>query len=82
MVDGFVLGLGNFQHDRPIWSLLSLRRSRVLAISKLLCGQLGVLLRLVVGRVIGEDGGTVERAIVLRKVELRQSDFLFFFFFF
>lgn len=70
VVDGFVGGFGDFQHDGPVWTFL---RSGVLglgAIGKLLGGKLDGWLRLVVGGVVGEDGGAVEWAVVLGEVEL------------
>lgn len=69
LIDGLHGGLGYFQHDRPVRTLLGLRRRSRAAVGKVLSGQLGLLLGLVVGRVVGEDGGTVEGAVVLGEVQ-------------
>lgn len=61
--------LGNLQHDRPVRSLLSLRSRRFLTIGKVKRGELGILLRLVVGGVVGEDSGTVEGTVVLGEIQ-------------
>lgn len=74
VVNRLILRLGNFQHDRPVWSLLGVGRSRLLAVGKLLGRQLDILLRLVVGGVVGEDGSTVEGAVVFGEVKLQPLD--------
>lgn len=61
--------LRNLEHDGPVRTLLSLGRSSLLTVGKVESRKLGVLLRLVVGGVVGEDGGTVEGAVVLREVQ-------------
>lgn len=70
LIHGLLGRLRHLQHDRPVRTLLGLGALRLAAISQLLGGELGVLLGLVVRRVVGEDGGTVEGAVVLREVEL------------
>lgn len=68
-IDRFHGRLGNLQHDRPVRSLLSLRSRRFLTIGKVKRGELGILLRLVVGGVVGEDSGTVEGTVVLGEIQ-------------
>jgi hypothetical protein len=62
--------LGNLQHDRPVWALLGLARLGFASIGEVLGWELDGLVWLVVWGIVGEDGGTVEGAIVLREVEL------------
>lgn len=62
--------LRDLQHDGPVRTLLRLSRVRLAAIGLVESGQLDVLLRLVVGRVVGEDSGTVEGAVILGEVQL------------
>lgn len=64
--------LGNLEHDGPVGTRGGGLRStlgRALAVGELKGGQLDLLVRLVVGRVVGEDGGTVEGAVVFDKVQ-------------
>lgn len=60
----------NLQHDRPVGTVLGVSALRLRAISQLDGGKLLGSFRLVVGRVVGEDGGAVEWAVVLGEVEL------------
>ena len=62
--------LGNLKHDGPVGTGLGLTRRRLRTVCVVQSGQLDVILRLVVRRVVGEDGRTVERAVILREVEL------------
>ena len=62
--------LGNLKHDRPVGTGLGLTRRRLRTVCVVQGGQLDVILRLVVRRVVGEDGGAVEGAVVLGEVEL------------
>jgi len=62
--------LGNFQHDRPVRAFLGLARLRFASISEVLSWELDGLVWLVVWGIVGEDGGTVEGAVILREVEL------------
>lgn len=68
-IDGLHGGLRNLEHDGPVRTLLSLGRRSLLTVGKVESRELDVLLRLVVGGVVGEDGGTVEGAVVLREVQ-------------
>ena len=68
-IDGLHAGLRNLEHDGPVRTLLSLGRRSLLTVGKVESRELDVLLRLVVGRVVGEDGGTVEGAVVLGEVQ-------------
>ncbi|KAI6762824.1 hypothetical protein HG530_008804 [Fusarium avenaceum] len=68
-INGLHGRLGNLQHDGPVRTLLSLRRGSLLTVGEVESGELGVLLRLVVGGVVGEDGGAVEGAVVLGEVQ-------------
>lgn len=70
VVDGLVGRFGDFQHDGPVWTFLGFGAAGLGAVGNLLGGELDGGLRLVVGRVVGEDGGAVEWAIVLGEVEL------------
>lgn len=70
LVNGLHGRLRNLQHDGPVRTLLCLGRIGLLAVGLVQSRQLGVLLGLVVRGVVGEDGGTVEGAVVLREVEL------------
>jgi hypothetical protein len=69
LINGLHAGLGDFQHDGPVWALLGLSGAGLGAVGELLSGELDVLLGLVVWRVVGEDGGTVEWAVILGEVE-------------
>lgn len=71
LVDRLHRGLGNLQHDGPVRTALRLSALGLGAISELLGGQLLGGIRLVVGGVVGEDGGTVKGAVVLGEVELQ-----------
>jgi hypothetical protein len=62
--------LGNFQHDRPVWAFLGLARLGLASIGEVLSWELDGLVWLVVWGIVGEYGGTVERAVILREVEL------------
>jgi hypothetical protein len=62
-------GLGHLQHDRPVRTLLGLGGAGLRAVGQLLGSELDVLLRLVVGRVVGEDGCAVEGAVVFGEVQ-------------
>jgi hypothetical protein len=61
--------LGNFQHDRPVWAFLGLARLGLASIGEVLSWELDGLVWLVVWGIVGEDGGTVEGAVILREVE-------------
>lgn len=69
VVNGLHGRLGNLQHDGPVRTLLGLGARGLRAIGELEGGQLLGGLGLVVGGVVGEDGGTVERRVVLGEVE-------------
>ena len=60
---------GNLQHDRPVRTFLRLSGLGLRAVGHLDGRELLRSLGLVVGRVVGEDGGTVEGAVILREVE-------------
>mgnify|MGYP000929348754 CR=1 FL=1 len=62
-------GLGNLEHDGPVGALLGIRGVSLAAISLVKSRQLDVVGGLVVRRVVGEDGGAVEGAVVLREVQ-------------
>jgi hypothetical protein len=66
-------GFGDFQHDRPVWASLWLGRLRFAAIREILCGELDGFVWLVIWGVVGEDGGTVEWAVILREVQLQNG---------
>lgn len=68
-LDGFEAGFGDFEHDRPVRSFLRFGGFGLGAIGELLRGELGGGLGLVVGGVVREDGGAVERAVVFGEVE-------------
>jgi hypothetical protein len=70
VVDGLVGRFGDFQHDGPVWACLGAGILGLGAVGKLLGGELDGRLRLVVGGVVGEDGGAVEWAVVFGEVEL------------
>ena len=70
VVDGLHRGLGNLEHDAPVGTLLGLGGGGLAAVGELESGQLLAALGLVVGRVVGEDGGAVEGAVVLGEVQL------------
>ena len=69
VVDRLHGGLGDLQHDGPVGTLLLLRARGLGAVRQLESGQLLASLGLVVGGVVGEDGGTVEGAVVLGEVQ-------------
>lgn len=69
VVDGLHGRFGNLQHDGPVGTVLSLGALRLGAVSELKGGQLLGGLGLVVGGVVGEDGGTVEWAVILGEVQ-------------
>jgi hypothetical protein len=69
LVDGLHGGLGDLEHDAPVGALLSLGGGGLAAVGELESGQLLAGLGLVVGRVVGEDGGAVEGAVVLGEVQ-------------
>lgn len=69
LVNRLLGGLGNLQHDGPVRTLLGVGALGLAAVTQLEGGELDVLLRLVVGGVVGEDGGTVERSVVLGEVQ-------------
>ena len=73
VVDRLHRRLGNLQHDGPVRTFLGLGALGLGAIRELQSGQLLGALGLVVGGVVGEDGGTVEGAVVLGEVELVTS---------
>ena len=68
MVNRLHRRLGDFQHDRPVRAFLGLSRLGLAAIGKVLSWQLDRLVWLIVWRVVGENGRTVERAVILRKI--------------
>lgn len=70
MVDGLVLGLGHLQHQGPVRARLSRAACGSLSVCKSNGRQFDVFRWLVVGRVVGEDGSSVEQAIVFAKVQL------------
>jgi hypothetical protein len=72
-VNRLVRGLRDLQHDGPIRTGLGLSAGRLGTIGKLLGGELLGGVRLVVWGVVGENGGTVEGAVVLGEVELLSS---------
>lgn len=69
LIDWLHGGLGNLQHDGPVWTGLGLARVSLAAISLVESGQLDVGLGLVVWGVVGENGGAVEGAVVLGEVQ-------------
>lgn len=69
LVDRFHGRLGNLQHDGPVGASLGLGRLSLAAVGQVEGGQLLAVLGLVVRRVVGEDGGAVEGAVVLREVQ-------------
>lgn len=70
LIDGLQLRLRHLQHDGPVRAGLGLARRGLAAVGVVQSRQLDVGLRLVVGRVVGEDRGAVEGAVVLGKVQL------------
>jgi hypothetical protein len=62
--------LRNFQHDGPVRAFLGFRRLGLAAIGKVLSWQLNRLVWLIIWRVVGENGRTVEGAVILREIEL------------
>ena len=71
-VDRLLVRLGNLQHDRPVGPLslgLAINTLAQRRVSSLHSAQLDVLGRAVVGRVVGEDGCTVEGRVGLGEVE-------------
>lgn len=73
LVHGLHGRLGNLQHDGPVGALLRLARLRLAAVCQVQSWELDVLLGLVVGGVVGEDGGTVEWAVVFGEVQLEDT---------
>jgi hypothetical protein len=69
VVNGLHGRLGNLQHDGPVGTVLSLSVLGLGAIGELESGQLLGGLGLVVRGVVGEDGGTVEGAVILGEVQ-------------
>lgn len=69
VVDGLHRRLRHFQHDGPVGTLPGLAVLGLRAVRQLDGGQLLRALRLVVGGVVGEDGGPVEGAVVLGEVQ-------------
>lgn len=69
LVHGLHARLGNLQHDGPVGTLLGLGGVGLAAIGLVESRQLSILLGLVVGGVVGEDGGAVEGAVVLGEVQ-------------
>jgi hypothetical protein len=67
--------LGNLQHDGPVWTLLGLGGSWLVTVGEVLSWKLNILLWLVVWGVVGEDGCSVEWAVVFWEVELDRSVF-------
>lgn len=72
-VHRLVRGLRDFQHNGPVGARLGLTAGRSGTIGELLGGELLGGVRLVVGGVVGEDGGTVEGTVVLGEVKLVPS---------
>lgn len=70
MVNRLHRRLGDFQHDRPVRAFLGISRLGLAAVGKVLSWQLDRLVWLIVWRVVGENGRTVEGAVILREVEL------------
>ncbi len=69
-INGLEVRLGNLHHERPVRSLLGLLRGSALGgVSVLQSRELDVSLGAVVWRVVGEDGSTVEGAVILGEVE-------------
>lgn len=69
LVYGFEAGFRNFEHDGPIGSLFRFGGGGLGAVGELLGGEFDGGLGLVVGGVVGEDGGAVEGAVVFREVK-------------
>ena len=69
VVNGLHGRLGNLQHDGPVRTFLRLSGLRLRTIGDLEGRELLGGLGLVVGGVVGEDGGTVEGAVILGEVE-------------
>lgn len=70
LLDWLVGGLRDLEHDRPVRPRLCIGGSGLFAVGQLLGGKLDVFVWLVERRVVGEDRGAVERAVVLDKVQL------------
>jgi hypothetical protein len=64
---------GDFQHDGPIRTLPGLAGFGLAFICEILSWELDRLIWLVVWRIVGENSGTVEGAVVLGEVELREG---------
>lgn len=71
LVDRLHGRLGDLQHDGPVRALLGLAGRGPAAVAEGLRGKLHGLIGLVVGGVVGEDRGSVERAVIFGEVELR-----------
>lgn len=69
LVHGLHARLGDLEHDTPVGAFLGLRGGGLAAVGELEGGQLLAGLGLVVGGVVGEDGGAVEGAVVLGEVQ-------------
>lgn len=69
LIHGLLGGLRNLEHDGPVRTLLGVGALGLAAVTQLEGGELDIRLGLVVGGVVGEDGGTVERSVVLGEVE-------------
>ena len=69
MVDGFQRGLGDFEHYGPVGAFSLFCRGGFAAVGKALSGELGRVVRLVVGGVIREYCGPIEWAVVFGEVE-------------
>lgn len=69
LVDGLHGGLRDLEHDAPVGTLLGFGGRGLLAVGEVHGGQLLAGIGLVLGRVVGEDGGAVEGAVVLGEVE-------------
>ena len=69
VVDGLEGGFRDFEHDAPVGAFLWGRRGGLGAVGELEGGEFLGGGRLVVGGVVGEDGGAVEGAVVLGEVE-------------
>ena len=69
VVDGFHGGFRDFEHDGPVGTFLGVGRGGLFAGGEVEGGEFFGFVGLVVGGVVGEDGGAVEGAVVFREVE-------------
>ena len=69
-VDGLQRRLGHFEHDGPVAALARVGSGGLGAVGELDGGELLRSWGVVVGRVVGEDCGAVEGAVVFGEVEL------------